>query len=174
MGRKSTLKTLPKEIRRAVDEALREGKTIDDIVGLIRQNGQAVSRSAVGRYAKVANEQMARYKEAQEIAKVWVTKLEKEEGDVGRLLAEMLRVVVFDIIAAVNGEGKTIKPHEVMALAKAMRDLSTADKTLVDKLSAIKKNLALAADDVAIKARKEGLSEETVKEIRERVLGAGG
>lgn len=153
MPRKSSIKKLPEEIRYAVDQAVREGRaTIDDIVSLINAMGGEASRSAVGRYVKDATEQMQKFREAQEMAKVWIGKLQAEpDGDVGRLLSEMLRTVAFQTIGTMDGSGKKVT-MDIMLLAKAIKDLAGADKLSVE--SAVK---------IRQEARKQLLEEQKAK-----------
>ena len=49
---RSSIKRLPPKLREAVDAAIADGATIDEIAALIRGEGGACSRSAVGRYTK--------------------------------------------------------------------------------------------------------------------------
>ena len=100
MARRSKVEQLPQPITDAVNGLIREGRTIDDILTHLRTMGvEDISRSAVGRHVKSARETFEKYRQAQEIAKVWVNKLEAEpNGDVSRLLPEMLRVVAFQTI----------------------------------------------------------------------------
>ena len=49
---RSSIARLPPELREAVDAAIADGATIDEIADLIRGEGGACSRSAVGRYTK--------------------------------------------------------------------------------------------------------------------------
>ena len=49
---RSSIAQLPPELREAVDAAIADGATIDEIADLIRGEGGACSRSAVGRYTK--------------------------------------------------------------------------------------------------------------------------
>ena len=51
LGRSSVAK-LPPDVREAVDKAIADGATIDEITARIRAEGETCSRSAVGRYAK--------------------------------------------------------------------------------------------------------------------------
>ena len=100
MAKRSSITQLDPRVREAVDAAIREGRaTIDDLVVLIGSYGATASRSSVGRYVKNATAQLNRYREAQEVAKVWIGKLADDpQSDVGRLLAEMLRTVAFQQI----------------------------------------------------------------------------
>ena len=49
---RSSIKRLPSKLREAVDQAIADGATIDEITTRIRAEGEDCSRSAVGRYAK--------------------------------------------------------------------------------------------------------------------------
>ncbi|MBA2411073.1 MAG: DUF3486 family protein [Gammaproteobacteria bacterium] len=173
MPRRSTITLLDPRIREAVDRLIRENRaTIDDIVASI--DGLA-SRSAVGRYVKSAREQMAKYREAQEIAKVWIGKLEAEpEGDVGRLLSEMLRTVAFEQISK-RADGEASTPLEMSLLARTIKDLSAADKTSADRLLRVRREVQVKAEKVAEEvvqtARKAGLTAEGAAAIRARILG---
>lgn len=170
MARKSSITRMDPRIREAVDTAIREGRaTIADIVGLVRELGADVSKSAVGRYKQNAEAQMARYREAQEIAKVWIGKLQADpEGDVGRLLSEMLRTISFNTM----GDMEAGTPQEVMFLAKALKDLAGADKLTADRILLVRREAAKdAAEKVATVGKAKGLTKDTVEALRREILG---
>jgi hypothetical protein len=176
MGQKSTVKKLDPRIREAVDKLVRDGRaTIDQIVdkleGMLGE--EAPSRSAVGRYVKSAREQMKRYREAQELAKVWVGKLEEDpHGDVGRLLSEMLRTVAFQQLASAGDEGAQIDTKDIMFLAGAIKDLANADKVSLDRELRIRTEVAKkAAEKAAEVAKRGGLSKDMVDNLRRELLG---
>ena len=173
MGRQSSINKLEPRIREAVDRLVRDGRaTIDEIVDAIDALGGEASRSSVGRYVKNAREQMQRYREAQEVAKVWVGKLEEDpKGDVGRLLSEMLRTVAFQVIGEL-GDEDDIGAGDIMLLARAIKDLASADKTNLDRELRVRQEVAKQAAEKAAKiAKKGGMSAETVAEIRREILG---
>lgn len=170
MSRKSTIKQLDPRIKSAVDEAIRDDRaTIDDIVSIIRDLGGDTSRSAVGRYKQKAEEQMKRYREAQEVAKVWIGKLQTDpEGDVGRLLAEMLRTTAFQTI----GDLDAGTPQDIMFLGKALKDLASADTLTANRIMVVRREAAKEAAVVAVKeAKGAGLSDEAAEIIRKKILG---
>lgn len=170
MPRKSSIKQLDPRIKSAVDSAIREDRaTIDDIVAIIRELGGDASRSAVGRYKAKAEAQMARYREAQEVAKVWIGKLQTDpEGDVGRLLAEMLRTTAFQTM----GDIDEATPQDIMFLGKALKDLASADKLTADRIMVVRREAAKEAAAVAVKeAKGAGLSDEAADVIRKKILG---
>lgn len=174
-GRRSTVASLPRELVDACNQLVRDGHTIDDILAALNGLGADVSRSAVGRYVKSARESMAKYREAQEVAKVWVERLEAEpDGDVSRLLPEMLKVVAFQTLTNMGEAEKPVKAGDVMFLAKAIRDLAGTSKTQIEverQLRAMRAELKAAAKDVEAQARQAGLSDETIAAIRQRILG---
>ncbi len=170
MGRQSSIKRLDPRVREAVDGAIREGRaTIDSIVALLVGMGAEISRSAVGRYKQRAETQMQKYREAQEVAKVWIGKLQAEpEGDVGRLLAEMLRTVAYQSI----GDLESATPQDMMFLARTLKDLAGADKLTAERILTIRQeSIREAADKAATVAKAKGLSAATVAELRKEILG---
>lgn len=170
MSRKSSIKQLDPRIKAEVDAAIRDDRaTIDDIVAIISSLGGDASRSAVGRYKQKAEAQMARYREAQEIAKVWIGKLQTDpEGDVGRLLAEMLRTTAFTTL----GDIDEATPQDIMFLGKALKDLASADKLTADRIMVVRREAAKEAAAVAVKeAKGAGLSDEAADLIRKKILG---
>lgn len=171
---KSKITQLDPRVRAAVDEAVREGRaTIDDIVVLVKAMGGEASRSSVGRYVKNASEQMKKFREAQEIAKVWIGKLSADpEGDVGRLLAEMLKTVAFQQIADMGEGDAESSPMDLMLVAKALDHLSRSQKVDVDRLVKVREEFAKkAAAAAAAAAKSGGASRETIDEIKRSILG---
>lgn len=179
MARKSSIKQLDPRLREAVDTLIRDGRaTLDEIIAHLAQlnGGQApVSRSALGRYAQQATAQMERYREAQEVAKVWVDKFESEpNGDVARLLPEMLRSVAFQTLGALSEREQMAGAEEVMLLAKAMKDLASTDKLTAERILRIRQEaLKQAAANVETAARAAGMGEDQVKYWRAQVLKVG-
>ena len=179
MGRKSTIAMLPQTIREEVDRLIRSGNyTIDDILAHLKSLGGEASRSAVGRYVQKAEAQMERFRQAQEVAKVWVAKLEEEpDGDVARLLPEMLRTVAFSVMGELHDKDGKVKPMDVMLLAKAIKDLASADKAVVDRVlkmrEEINRQVKAAEQNVKKIVTKAGLDKETAAAIRKQILGIG-
>ena len=173
MARRSKVEQLPQPITDAVNGLIREGRTIDDILTHLRTMGvEDVSRSAVGRHVKSARETFEKYRQAQEIAKVWVNKLEAEpNGDVSRLLPEMLRVVAFQTIGQMGETEEGANPMEVMLLAKALQHMSAAGKdhmAMELKMRDERKKL-LAEQSAKLDAmdKQAGVTPETLTAIRE-------
>lgn len=176
MGRRSRFDVMPKVLLDEVNRLVREGRTIGDIREHLAELGEPVSNGAVGRYVKNARDQMRRYRDAQEVAGQWVTQLgENPHGDVGMLLAEMLKVTAFQTLSALGGEDDDAlptKPMDIMLLAKAIKDLESTAKQSIDRRERIEKAVlerqAAKAEKVA---RKAGMSKEAWESIRAEFLG---
>ncbi|CAM5787483.1 phage protein Gp27 family protein [Ottowia pentelensis] len=179
MGRRSTVAALPRELVEACNGLIRDGHTIEEILAALQGMGAQVSRSAVGRYVKSARESMEKYRQAQEVAKVWVDKLEAEpSGDVGRLLPEMLRVVAFQTLTTMGESEEHVGAMDVMLLAKALKDIAGTQKVSIDtelQLRRVREQTQAKADAAARAAAQEmqqaGVSEATIAAIRQRILG---
>ena len=177
--KKSSITLLDPRVRDAVDAAIREGRaTTDELVLLIKSHGQKASRSAVGRYMKNATDQMRTYREAQEVAKVWIGKINDEpEGDMGRLVAEMLRTVAYQTVGAMNDEKNpksNAKPMDVMLLAKALDHLSASESKSTARLVIIRTKLGAKLDKIEaeLKGKKQATDPlELVRQIREGAYG---
>lgn len=176
MPQKSKLTQLDPRIRGAVDDAIREGRaSIDEIVLMIRAMGGEASRSSVGRYVKSASTQLKRYREAQEIAKAWVGRLNAQpEDDVGRMLAEMFKTLAMQTMAQLGDEEAEAPPQpmELMLLAKSLDHLTRSQKTTVDRAVKIREALGAKLDQLEGEAKSGGgLDVKTIQRIREEVYG---
>jgi len=174
MGRKSAVRRLPPETRDAIDAMIRDGRaTIDELVDYLEEQGEGVSRSAVGRYKQSMEQSLRRYREAQEVAGVWVAKLgERPGGDVGKMLAEMLKLVAHQTIATMGDEDAEVKPADIMLLAKAIKDLESSGKLALERELKIRQETARqAAAAVERVAKGAGLTAETIEKFRAGILG---
>jgi len=176
MSRRSSVNAISAEARDELDRMVREGRaTIDQIRNrLLELEGEeAPSRSAIGRYVQSAKQQMERYRQAQEVAKVWVGKLEEEpDGDVGRLLSEMLRTVAFSSLSELGDDEHAADAKDIRFLAQAIKDLASADKISAERELRIRQEVARqAADKAGEVAKRGGLSKDAVQELRREILG---
>lgn len=182
MPRKSSVTKLPPALRDELDRAIREGRlSIDDLTAFVRDRGAEVSRSAVGRYVKNYEDQIADYRKTQELAKVLVGELQDNpQGDVGRLASEMIKLNILRGIESMREEGGELPPEQTMFLASALRSAGSFDKSNADLLLRLKKELATEAQ-AKLKALEGSaakgavkLDAETLKRIREEIYGIVG
>ena len=157
--------------------------TIDDVLAYIQEQGHEVSRSAVGRYKQDFEKVAKRMREAREVAQVWVAKLGDEpQGDIGRLVIEVLRTLVFQISMDEVETGGESDAKSAYFLSKSIKELETAARHSAEReinirkrLEAeLEKKLADAAERDAVEANKSGkkkLDTETLAEMRRIMFG---
>lgn len=174
MAKRSSITTLDPAIREVVDKLIREGRaSIDEIVAHLRLLGAEVSRSAVGRYRQRAEVQMQRFREAQEISKVWIGRLQDDpQGDVGRLLSEMLKTVAFEVVGDLGEDSQQASPKDVMLLSSALKNIGQFEKQNLERELRVRKEVAAeAAEKVGSVGKRLNVSPEALATIRREVYG---
>lgn len=168
MGRKSSIEDLPPEVKALVDAQIRAGTyTVDGLVVIIKDAGEERSRSAVGRYVKNKKQTMELYDQAQDMAKSLALQFKEDpDGNVARMLGQVLRGITFSTMQTLAEDGGKVKPNELMLLSAAIKNLAGADKITLDQVQRIQK-LAKeeAAADVAKVAKRSGISQEIVDKM---------
>lgn len=178
MGRKSSIETLPPEVKAGIDEMLREGRwTLDQVLERIREEypDAAPSRSALGRYKQNFEQLGAQLRESREVADIWAQRLgEDPESDVGKVVLEILRTLSFRVGADLL-EGDTPDPKVVTQLSRAMTYIERAGKLGVEREKQVREEAARAAADAAEEVAEEaGMSGETIQQMKQRVMGIAG
>lgn len=130
MGRRSSIERLPKPVRDRVAALIRENRmTLDEIVDELRATfGEAPSRSAVHRYKQTLDEALAKQREMDGIAELWVREVKDQpQGKMGRMVLELLRTVAMQ--SALNAQAKDhIDPKELAHIARAFNLIESAGK----------------------------------------------
>lgn len=129
MGRKSSIKTLPKEVQAAVVGALEAGATIDGIVDHLNDLGHPRSRSAVGRYAKEYAGLAERHRDIRVVAEAFAKDFGGAENAEGKLMVQMLTSVgARMILPMASGDAEDLAPKDFHFMAKATKELQSAAK----------------------------------------------
>ena len=177
---RSSIARLPPELREAVDAAIADGATIDEIAALIRGEGGACSRSAVGRYTKNVRDLIRQQQEADRANEMWVRALgERAEGRAGLILIETLRTMTLSTLAELSQQETPPTPEELARLSLVLKRIEGTDKLRLQREQAAAKAAAEAAGKAAPGATqatgqapvRKGLSPEAVAAIREAVEG---
>ena len=167
---RSSIKRLPAELREAVDQAIADGATIDEITARIRAEGEDCSRSAVGRYAKNMRDLIRQQQETDRTIKAWAQALgERPEGDVGRILIETLQSMVLDTMADLRGRDEPVPMKELDRLSHILKRIEATEKLRKDRERAAEK--AEKAKSAGRAKGQGGLSPEAVAIIRAEVEG---
>lgn len=181
MARRSSIEQLPEEIQDQVHRLIRQGSTIDAITQKLDELDQDVSRSSVGRYKAKYEEQLQRYREAQNVAGIWVQELGADQkSDVGRLLAEMLKTIAFKTMAEMGDEsGNAPSAMDLHFLARTVKDLESAGKISADRILKIreeerKKVQQETEGKLEEAGRKAGLTTDTLNTLMTDVFGVDG
>jgi hypothetical protein len=133
---------------------------------------KGISKSAFNRRALWLMAQGDAIIRAREIASVMAEKLnDAPQGDIGLLLNELIKSIVFDIISNAQLTDK-VSMNMVVNAAVALDKLENARKISVDTRGKIAKDFAKAASEAVDKAgAAKGLSKETVEDIKAKILG---
>ena len=169
---RSSIKWLPPELREAVDAAIVDGATIDEITALIRGEGGACSRSAVGRYTKNVRDLIRRQQETDRGIEMWVRALgERAQGRAGLILVETLRTMTLSTLAELSKREEPATPEELARLALVLKRIEGTDKLRLQREQAAAKEAAKTAPGAGRAPVRKGLSPEAVAAIREVVEG---
>ena len=172
---RSSIERLPPTLREAVDAAIADGATIDEITARIRADGGACSRSAVGRYVKNMRDLIRQQQEADRANEAWVRALgARTEGQAGLILIETLRTLTLSALADLSGREEPVSTEELARLALVLRRIEGTDKLRLERERAAAKaaRAAPGAGQAAGQAPvRKGLSPEAVAAIREVVEG---
>ena len=167
---RSSVKRLPPELLKAVDQAIANGATIDQITARIREGGGTCSRSAVGRYAKEVRDLIRQQQESDRQIETWVRALgERPEGQAGLILIETLRALALATMAHLSKREEPASTEELARLALVLSRIESADKR---RLERERERAAAKAEEARRRvASQGGLSPEVVAIIRAEVEG---
>jgi len=178
MAKRSTIERLPEDIRQKLQELLRDPrvtqleatKRINDI---LEAEGlpDRISKSAVNRYAIKMEEVGAKLRQSREIAKMWIGKLgAAPQGEVGKLLNEMIRTLAFEITLSMSDGSVEVEPKMLKDLAVAIERLERAATTNLKREQEIRAQEREAARKEAVSALEEIADQKTIMEFRKRFL----
>ena len=188
LGRSSVAK-LPAAVREAVDRAIADGVTIDEITARIRAEGENCSRSAVGRYSQNYRAMMRQQQESDRFMTQWMKQYgERGQGQAGLILIETMRTMVVDTMAAFSERGEPVPMQELERLSRVVKRIEDTDKLRLARERAAAKAAEAAKPKPKSKPQpakpepksksakpkpklRKGLSPETVALIDEAVLG---
>ena len=169
---RSSVARLPPELREAVDTAIADGATIDEITALIRGEGGACSRSAVGRYTKNVRDLIRQQQETDRGIEMWVRALgDRPEGRAGLILIETLRTMTLSTLAELSKREEPATPEELSRLSLVLKRIEGTDKLRIERERAAAKEAAKTAPGAGQAPVRKGLSPEAVAAIREVVEG---
>lgn len=175
----SSIDRLPEDIRKKLQELLRDPRVTQleatrRINAVLEEDGhpERVSKSAVNRYAVKMEDVGAKLRQSREIAQMWIGKLgAAPQGEVGKLLNEMVRTLAFEATMDMAEGAEPVKPKMLKDLSIAIERLERAATTNIKREEEIRKSALEQAARVAAKSvRAKGLSDESAEDIRNKIL----
>jgi hypothetical protein len=188
MGRTSSIDKLDPKLKAECLRLIREGgHTVDELLAHLQAMGAPIKRTALADYKKRMESSLAKVREAQEVAGVWVKDLgEDPESKTGQLIVELLKTVAFRTLADMQDQERGAEAEELMLLARSVKDMMGAQKVDLEFRTKLREQWrkelaerAAAAAEQAVETAKasvgsQGLTEEAADRIRELVLGIVG
>jgi len=175
MAPRSSIRKLPDELRKELDRLLNDGQfTLIQITEHMRALGADVSKSSVHRYSQDFERMAEDIRLTREMARAVGRELKDDiDGNATQMLVESMHALLLKSRMQLADSGD-IDAKSVSDLAKAVKDLQTAAKSSTDMRMKLREQVAREAADVAGEmVEKQGLSAETVENIKERILGIG-
>ena len=183
MPRKSTVETgLSKEDKEALGKLIASGKwTLDGLLEWLGEKGYGISRSALHRHVKKVEKVAARLRESRQVTEALVSELgdAATQGKQGRLLVEMARSIVFDMLMKLqDGDGDDeLTVRDAAFLGKGLAEMGRALRFDQDFETKIREQIAgetMKRTEVALKKEGLKLDQAALDRIREEVYGIAG
>lgn len=182
MPRKSTVTALlPPADLRDLNEKIGSGKyTLDELVEWLAERGYTISRSALHRHGVDVRRVAEKLQQSREVTQALVSELgdAAAQGQQGRLLVEMARSIVFDLLMKIQTAegGEPLSTKDVANIGKGLAELGRALRFDQDFETKIRDRVAQeerekAADAAVEAAQSQGLDEEQAAFLRAKILG---
>ena len=151
-------------------------KSLEEINDLIRDCGlddsYQLSCTGLNRYASRMEQMASKIRNAREVAEIWTKQFgEAPQSDIGKLLMETVKNLAFETSRGMSENGKA-EPKDLALLSSAIQRLEQAESLSQKREQAIRKETAqLAAETPENVDVQAGLSADTVRAIKEQILG---
>ena len=173
MGKKSTVETLPKEVKEWLDRALVESNFSGYklLAEEMKARGYEISKSAIHRYGQDFEDRLKTLKMVTEQARAVVQAAPDEDGAVNDALVRLTQEKLFGVLMEIEVDQETV---DLAKLAKAVAELGKASVMQKRWLSEVRAKAEAAAANVEKIAKKGGLSSASVEQLRREILGIAG
>ncbi len=167
MPPRSKVASLPKTVKAWLDKALAENgfSEYETLATELSAQGFSISKSALHRYGQDFESKLSALKMASEQARAVVAAAPDEEGAVNEALMRLVQEHLFKILMA---DGNSF---DLPKVAKAVAELGKASIAQKKWQTEYREKAEAAASRVEKIAKKGGLNQATVDEIRREILG---
>ena len=133
MARPSTVRRQPPDVREAIGQWHRDGRTLDEILDALDDAfGVKISRSALHRHVKGLDKVLERLERSRQIAEAAVARFGQEpESKTAQTNIQLMQAAILELqeAGADSESGRVIgKPMDAMLLAKALEHLTKASR----------------------------------------------
>lgn len=131
MGRRSSIDTLPTEVRRWLERALTENNFSGyaRLEALLKEKGYVITRSSLQRFGYKMERQLARIRAATEAARLMAQEAGDEADDRSAGMMALIQTEMLDVLMRLQEIGESDDP------AKRAKLLATASETCAVNLS---------------------------------------
>ncbi|MDR2187001.1 MAG: DUF3486 family protein [Azonexus sp.] len=178
MARRSSIDGLPPEVRRWLERALQDQNFsgYQALETVLREQGYAISRSAIHRFGKKIEDRFAAIKASTEAARFLTEGAADDQDARSEAVIALVQTELFESIVNLQAAGdEELEPAErIGLLSSAAKNIATLARASVNQKKfrlAVQEKVAAAADAVERIASQGGLSAGAVDEIRRSILG---
>ncbi len=173
MGKKSTVETLPKEVKEWLDRALVESNFSGYklLAEEMKARGYEISKSAIHRYGQDFEDRLKTLRMVTEQARAVVQAAPDEDGAVNDALVRLTQEKLFGVLMEIEVDPENV---DLAKLARAVAELGKASVLQKRWLSEVRAKAEAAAANVEKIAKKGGLSSASVEQLRREILGIAG
>ena len=184
MGRKSTISRLPPDVKSYIEGKLAEGRlTLDELIAALQQRfpshqeaGDLPSRAAMHRYGQKLERRLSAIRASTEAAKIIQAQAGDDSDARSEALTALIQTELFEAILNLQeADDPELDPADrVGMLSTAAKNIATLTRSSVNLKqfqSKVRDATRAAASAIEKMVKKAGLSDETVAEIKARILG---
>jgi DNA-binding ferritin-like protein (Dps family) len=170
MPRRSKVKSLPKNVREALDEKLvEEGfQNYEDLADWLAEQGYDISKSSVHRYGQEFEDRLEALRIATAQAKEITEQVGDDEGALGDALTAVVQEKAFGLLTSMEMEEQEVEFTSLMNAIARLQKASVQQKKFMQEMREKAQQAAEEAEEIA---REGGLSEDGAEKIRAKILG---
>lgn len=176
MAPRSSIEKLPEEVRHWLERALTEKgfSGYVELEELLKEKGYHISKSAIHRYGQKIERRFKAIKDSTEAARIIAEGAEDEGDKRSEALMGMLQSALFEALVDIEeaNELPALEKFQMLSFAgKNIAALTQASTKLKSYQAEVKRRAAIAAEQTEKIVVQAGLSAETVRTIKEQILG---
>lgn len=170
MPPRSKVHALPKAVKAWLDGALVEGSFggYEGLAEELKGRGYDVSKTSIHRYGQAFEERLATLRLVTEQAKAVVEASPDDDDAVNQALIRVTQEKLFTVMMDLKIDPKQV---DIAKITRSIADLSRSSTASKEYANKVKMRAKEAAKDIAAVAKKAGLTDEAVNEIKKRILG---